>query len=149
MDNILEHLAVYTGMALTGYTLALAGAQLVGNLVSEKICSQAHLDQVVEEEARKIGVNQRTLVANFYVRNGPNYNNIRGARSKVDDFVFEGRTIPMKVLEIKEGWGASRAAVRHELYHLKKHLPRKKNRLKSFFYEEPTATVYELTGIKL
>ncbi len=150
MNEILENLATYTGIALGSYTALLAGAQAVEDLASEKIRTQEQLDKIVDEEADKLGLNKRVVVAKFYTVGDKRYHTIRGARSYVEDFNFEEHTIPIKVVEIKEGWGARRGAVRHELYHLKKHLPRKrKSFLKSFFYEEPTATLYALTGIQL
>ncbi len=153
MNNKLENLAKYTGIALGSYTVLLAGAQAFQDLASEKITSQDQLDRVGDEEAEKLGMDKRTLVAKFYAVGDENYNRINGARCFVEDFDFEEHTTPIKVVEIKEGWGASRGAVRHELYHLKNHLPRRKNPitrfLRGFFYEEPTATLYAIKGINL
>ena len=98
-------------------------------------------------------VDKRLVVAKFYAVGDKDYSTIRGARCYIEDFDFEEHTIPIKVVEIKEGWGARRGAVRHELYHLHKHMPLRKNPvakfLRGFFYEEPTATLYAITGIKL
>jgi len=150
MNELLENLATYTGIALGSYTALLLGAQAVGDLVSEKIKSQEQLDKIVDEESDKLSLDKRLVVAKFYAVGDKDYSTIRGARCYIEDFDFEEHTIPIKVVEIKEGWGARRKAVRHELYHLKKHLPRKrKSFIKSFFYEEPTATLYSLTGIQL
>jgi len=149
MSEVLENIAMYTGAIIGGYSFLLLGAQVVQDLSSEKITSQEHLDRVVNEEADNLGLDKRTLVAKFYDRASGEYDKILGARCFIEDFDFEEHTIPIKVVEIKEGWGARRRAVRHELYHLSKHLPRKKKSLiKSFFYEEPSATLYSLTGLK-
>ena len=150
MNEIIENILLCTGIAVGGYTALLAGAQLLESFTSEKIKSQEQLDAIVDEEADKLGLDKRLVVGNFYARDDKNYNTLYGARCYVDNFDFEIHTIPMKVVEIKEGWGARRGVVRHELYHLLNHLPRKKKSfLKSFFYEEPTATLYAITGIKL
>ena len=124
MNEVLKDLATYTGIALGGYTALLAGAQLI-EVASEKITSQEQLDRIVDEESDKIGIDKRLVVGKFYAAGDKNYHTIRGARCFIEDFNLEKRTIPIKVVEIKEGWGARRGAVRHELYHLKKHLPRK------------------------
>jgi len=152
MNEILKNLPAYTGIALGAYTALLFGAQAF-ELVSEKITSQEQLDDVVEEESNKLGMDSRLVVGRFYAVSGKDYDRIRGARCFQDNFEFEGHTLPMKVVEIKEGWGARRGAVRHELYHLHKHMPLRKNPiakfLRGFFYEEPTATLYATTGIRL
>ena len=153
MNEILENLPTYAGIALGTYTALLFGTQVVQDLATEKITSQEQLDGIVEEEAKKLGMDSRLVVGKFYVVGDKNYDKIRGARCYQDDFEFEGHTLPFKVVEIKEGWGARKGAVRHELYHLHKHLPLRKNPvakfLRGFFYEEPTATLYATTGIKL
>ena len=153
MNEILENLPTYTGIALGAYTALLFGAQAVQDLATEKINSQEQLDDVVEEESKRLGMDTRLVVGKFYAVGDKNYNRIRGARCYQDDFEFEGQTLPFKVVEIKEGWGARRGAVRHELYHLHKHMPLRKNPiakfLRGFFYEEPTATLYATTEIKL
>ncbi len=153
MNELLENLLTYTGIGLGAYTTFLLGAQGFQDLASEKITSQKQLDSVIEEESKKLGMDSRLVVGKFYAVSNKNYNRIRGARCFQDDFEFEGHTLHIKVVEIKEGWGARRGAVRHELYHLHKHFPLRKNPvaklLRGFFYEEPTATLYATTGIKL
>src|SRR3989344_5011776 len=120
MNEILKNLPAYTGIALGAYTALLFGAQAF-ELVSEKITSQEQLDDVVEEESNKLGMDSRLVVGRFYAVSGKDYDRIRG--------------------------------VRHELYHLHKHMPLRKNPiakfLRGFFYEEPTATLYATTGIRL
>lgn len=150
MSEILQTIATYAVTAIGSYTALMIGAQLTESLASEKIESQEQLDKIVEEEAKKLDIDPRLVVGRFYSNDD---RRIRGARCYIDDFDFEERTIPMKVVEIKQGWGARRGAVRHELYHLKNHFPLPKNKalrfLRGFFYEEPTATLYAITGVKL
>lgn len=151
--DLLENLPTYAGIILGAYTALLAGAQAFQDIASQKITSQKQLDTVVKKEAEKLGMDTRRVVGTFYAAGDINYNKLFGARSFQDDFEFEGHKIPLDVVELKEGWGARRGAVRHELYHLHKHFPLKKNplarSLRGFFYEEPTATLYAITGIKL
>ncbi|MBI2112222.1 hypothetical protein HYT52_01675 [Candidatus Woesearchaeota archaeon] len=149
MNEILKSIAVWGGSIFGIYTLFLAFAQSF-ELFSERIRSEHDLKRIVNEEADKLGMSTRDIVDIFYEKNHKNYKKIRGARCHLDTDEFEGSKLPIKVIEIKEGYGATRAVVRHELYHLYKHLPRKKNiPLMNFFYEEPTATLYALTGLKL
>ena len=141
------------GQCLVGYATLLFSAQAISSLLSEKIQSQEQLERVVEEEADILGLDKRSLIAKYYSSEDENYDHIFGARCCITNFEFEGHMIPMKVVEIKEGWGARRTAVRHELYHLLKHFPVKKNLVARFIrgalYEEPTAILYEITGIKV
>ena len=138
---------VAVGIVALPYTALLAGAQLYQDFGSEKIMSQKHLDEVIDEEAECLEMRRSPIVGQFYSANDDDYNTIHGARSFIKDVEVEGQMMPLQVLEIKEGYGARRGTVRHELYHLKNHLPREKESvLKEFFYEEPTATIYALTG---
>ena len=150
MSEILQTIAAYAGIALGSYTALMIGAQLIGSLASEKIKSQEHLDKIVEEEAKKLDMDPSLVVGIFYSSDDKR---ILGARCYEEDFDFEEHTIPMKVVEIQQGWDASRGTVKHELYHLKKHFPLPENKalrfLRAFFYEEPTATLYSITGVEL
>ncbi|MBI2665625.1 hypothetical protein HYX12_03325, partial [Candidatus Woesearchaeota archaeon] len=80
MDTILEHLGMYLGIALGSYTILLIGAQAFGSLATQKITSQKQLDQIVDEEAEKLGMDKRTLVGKFYAVDDLGYHTIRGAR---------------------------------------------------------------------
>ena len=66
MNEVLENLVTYTGIALGSYTALLAGAQAFQDLATEKITSKEQLDKIVDEEAEKLGMDKRTLVAKFY-----------------------------------------------------------------------------------
>lgn len=163
MNGIITNIGVYSTCLLGGYAALLTAGQLIENICSKKITSQEQLDEIVDKEADKLGMDKRKVFATYYSKTHPDYKKIQGARSSVqgwdkekDEIVFYDPTehrkkgiIPLKVLEVKEGWGSNVGAVRHELYHLAKHLPRKGNFLKYFFYEEPTATIYSTTGVKL
>jgi hypothetical protein len=157
-------LAKYAGYALGAYTALLFGAELVQDAISRRIHSQEELEIVVKEEAEQLGMNANSIISSFYRKENPKYNSIWGARCSKDyyypekdefvslDEVDKDKTIELNIIELREGCGATRGTVRHELYHLFKHLPREsssRNLLKEFFYEEPTAVLYSLTGVKL
>ena len=119
---------------------------------------------MVNEEAEKLGMNGRHVVSNWVARGMKKHGEIRGAGSlimgynpKADELVSPDRIdgkdiIGIKVLDLKDGWRATRRTVRHELYHLKKHLPLADNRLLrkvKWLYQEPAADVYALTGLQV
>ena len=153
MDEMLSNMPEYIAKGIGAYTALLFGVQALSTLFSQRIKSQNDLDSVVNEEAKKLCINPREVLGDFYEKRTQRYKEILGSRCTIED-VEEGEVlVHLKILEIKEGWGARRSSVRHELYHLKNNFPRPKNPivrfLRGFFYEEPTATLYETTGIKL
>lgn len=150
------------GGVVTAYAGFLVGGGLWQNFASESVTSQEQLERIVGEEADKLGLDKSKIIAEFYDKGHKNYGKIRGARSTVlhfdldrDEFVsgdeVEDKRIGLiNLLEIKEGWGANRGAVRHESYHLDKHFPRTKGivQMMKWFYQEPAAILYATTGIK-
>src|SRR3989338_6920563 len=110
MSEVSE-VASIIGIVLGGYTTLLIGAQTISSLLSEKIQSQEKLERVVDEEADKLGLDKRLIVAKYYSSKDENYDSISGARCYIEQFEFESYRMPMKVVEIKEGWGARRTAV--------------------------------------
>jgi hypothetical protein len=159
-------LAKYAGYALGAYTALLFGAELVQDAISRRIHSQEELETVVKEEAEQLGMNPNSILSSFYRKENPKYNSIWGASCskdyyypQKDEFVSpedidRNKLVELNIIELREGRGATRGTVRHELYHLFKHLPRESNSklfnfLRGFFYEEPTAVLYSLTGVKI
>ncbi len=150
MINTLKDVVSVAGALTGGYTLTLLGAQLIEALTGEKITSKSQLEGVIEEESKKLGMQDEIIVGRLYSRDDKR---IKGARCYKRDFNIDGKTFSSGVVEIKGGFGATRNVVRHELYHLKNHIPREKifhnpllRFLRGFFYEEPTATTYALFG---
>ncbi|MBW3002995.1 hypothetical protein KY337_00395 [Candidatus Woesearchaeota archaeon] len=144
------------GYALAAYATLMTSGSIIQNF-SERVNSQEELDKIVDEEAQKLGLDPARIVANL--SESPD---VRGARSRVAGFDLKTQEllsyenvdaskgiIPIRLLTLKKGWGANRGTVRHELYHLCNHLPRQRNLLKYWFYEEPTAILYAVTGIRL
>ncbi len=164
MNEIVENLAKAAGYSAGAYGILLTGGSVLEALFSHRIRSHEQLDAVLDEEAGKLEGDESSLGAKFYSNRDRGFNKIRGARSSKSGFDLEndiflsldavnGSTIvPVDLIEIKQGWGASIGAVRHELYHLSKHFPRGGGFggfLKYWLYEEPTAILYATTGLKL
>ena len=149
--------------ATGGYFTLLTLSQLIENFCSQKINSQEELEEIAEEESRRIGLNPNSVIPVYVEKDNPNYKRLYGSRCKVEGYDSENdkfvssnliddkKIICINIMEIKEGWGANRGTVRHEIYHLKKHMPRPKNRIRrkaEWIYQKPAATLYSLTGIK-
>jgi len=155
-------LALYGAGIAGGYFTLLTTGQIVENFFSQKINSENELERITKEEAEKIGLKR---VLPIYVdKDDPQHKKLRGSRSTItgfnvddDEFVssdsIDGeKIVGINLMEIKAGWGANRGTVKHELCHLKNHFPRSKNRLVrllKWFYQEPIATLYSTTGIKI
>lgn len=160
----LQDIAICGSLAIGGYFASLAGLGLVQNFISERIESEEELERVVHEESEKLGINPKSIIANFISKEGEDYQRIRGARATVkgydivkDEIVSSSEidnenVMGIGIMDIKEGWGANRGAVRHELYHIKNHLPlsdKRFVRLLKWFYQEPAAEIYAVTGIEI
>jgi len=157
----------YAGCGLLAATGIIYGADIVFNFFSEKIKSQSELEAVVNEETKKLGMKSNNILSTFHKKDDTDYYSFFGARSGIVGYDKESKAvttyddidnaniIELKVLDIKEGSRATKQAVRHELYHLSRHLPipepksKIKKFLKYFFYEEPAAILYATTGVKL
>ena len=137
----------YTVSGVLGYAVALTAAGVVQDLSSEPITSQEHLEEVVREEAAKLGLDSRLIVPTFYAQGSK----IRASRASSRYYMeFEGRQFSFHDLDLKAGFGGRRNTVRHELYHIAKHVDAtRRGVVKYFFYEEPTAILYALLGIQL
>ena len=84
MNQVIENIALCAGYALAAYTAVLGGAQLIGDLASQKIKSQEELDLIVVEEAEKLGLDKRLVLSKFYRKEDRDYSSIRGARSCIE-----------------------------------------------------------------
>lgn len=138
------------------YTLALFGAQLISSKVSKKIKSKQDLERIVKDEAEKLEITEKICVRYYAYRN------------KAEARMLEDKTYRITL----GGYFSTVNDVRHELYHIYKHLDsptrnwlrRKRNqkpsntkrlfysclkRLNYLFREEFQATTYELFGLKL
>jgi len=164
MKELFKDLAIYTSAALGAYTVLLTLAGAVENFCSRRIRTKSELEEAVEKEGIKQGIKDITIV-DFIEKSSPRYKKIRGSRASVSAYdktrnklvppenADESKGIyPINIVEIKEGLGANTGAVKHEVYHLKYHLPGPKNKilsgLKYFFYDEPAAILYSLRNLK-
>lgn len=159
MNEFQEALAWTVGSFSSIYATIMIGGSLMQSLTSEKINSQEQLDVVVGEEADKLSLERKNLVSKFFAKTDKNYNMNLGHRAGIEDYDVENdelvhhsnkkNILPMQILEITEGFGATRNTVRHELYHLKgKHVP-KTSTLKHYLCNEPRAIIYAITGLQL
>lgn len=150
----------YIGIAAASYFGLLTLGSIIEN-VSQRIKSEEELKTIATEEAHKLNINTYNLVTNLYKKGTSEYDNLLGARCLIAGFnrlteeFVSGSEInknpdvrPIKLLDLKEGWGANRGAIKHELYHFKKHFPRRRGLLQKlkWFYQEPAAVFYALTG---
>ncbi len=141
------------------YCTSVIGIQIISEIFSQKINTEKQLEEIVKEEAEKIGLDPRSIVSNFVPRGEAYKYDLRGARSTAKGYdsqkdeivpveLVDGQgIIKIHVLDILEGWGANRGAVKHELYHLKHHFPRAKNptiKFLKWLYEEPAASIYSI-----
>lgn len=140
MDEISQGVQiVLTGIALVGgsYVFTLIGSSLINKISSEKIKSQEDLERIVNEESANLGINKR-----------------------IGNIGFIDFPAAMSVKFDDENYGLyfgtnarTRKDVRHELYHIHKHLDQRgKNSflkiVKYLLIEEPQAVLYGTFGIK-
>ncbi|MBU0894928.1 MAG: hypothetical protein KKF48_03440 [Nanoarchaeota archaeon] len=115
-----------------GYMVSLVGLGLA-HALSQEINSQTELEQVVNQEVSKLGLDRSKIKARFG-ENGIDY-----VVKKADKHL----------LNIGGSIVSTRATVRHELYHILKGDTEHKSFLRTIFLEEPRACVYGLFKLKL
>lgn len=132
----------FTAYALAiglSYPLFIMLSESLFSKLSRKIISQEDLERVVKEEAEKLNISQ-AVKSEIIPESWADYEELETA-----DCIRHESGINLRFLE----GNANRIIVRHELYH---------SRHKSFdstifgslrywFYEEPSACLYALTGI--
>ena len=120
------------------YFVALLGTHLASNLLNKKIQSQEELEQIVLEEAKKLGIEGIRIDAHIKEE-------LEGELRKIGENHYR--------ISIG-GFCRNPSLVRHELYHLRRHLKGLdnegfENKLKYWFNEEPRAVLYEAFRLKL
>jgi len=116
------------------YLAAMIGTEVFSTtLFHKKIESQEQLDLIVDEEARKLGLDPLKIDTKY---NGET----DGSRKNGERYD----------LHLKGDSFSTRSTVRHELYHILRDCDRGDPKLLNYlFVAEPRAKLYELTGIKL
>ncbi len=119
---------------LTTYTSLLLGSQLVSRHFSPSINTQSQLEFILEEEKEKAGIPKTTKVSANIENERLVYSHKEGDKK-------------YKVVLAKEN--SQLVLLRHELYHIADgHCDQPYYFLRYFFWEEPQATIYSITGLK-
>ncbi len=114
------------------YLALLFGVNTLASNISDKISSQSELEVILGQEKRKLG----------------NTQNIKAVLSDTP-ISFSGITKEGELKIVVGGEFACRPAVRHELYHIHDGHIGNDSILIYYFWTEPQATLYSLTGIQL
>jgi hypothetical protein len=162
-ENLARDLIITAGAA---YAAIMVGGGIVECIFSEKIRSQEHLNRILDEETSKLGMGEDVVIGKFYRKGerghrifGSSFAAVCGYDKMSDecllpyDQVDGVNVVPVKLAIIKEGrLGGTERDVRHEIYHLYKHMPTPTGlvtrTLKYMLHDEPTAIIYALTGLK-
>lgn len=128
-------------LILGGYFYLLS----LGNIISvqdnsSKITSQKQLEQLIKQERSKIDSTNNSKIEGFLVKD----KSIVRRSTKISDNSY--------TIKLNKNY-ANLPILRHELYHiLDGHFEKNKNfpkDIKYFFIDEPQATIYSTTGLKL
>jgi len=138
-----------TAIGLSAYTLALIGLEYYSDSKSEPIRSQEHLEQIMEEEIKKLGIENKNILLILDDNEKWNY----PYAVKIGEESYEININPSKHKVV---------SVKHELYHIADGHCDFGAKFSSdsnidhlifytcyFFYYEPQAAIYAATGLKL
>lgn len=136
MDNLdLFQYVAYGLLFPIGYIGITTTAQIISSKFSEQIKDLEELEFVIKEEAKKLGIENKTI------------------KGSINDehFSFCVKYQNGSYEIILGSNGKTKANVKHELYHIYRGDLEKNgfNLLKYFFKEEPRAVLYQIFGIKL
>jgi hypothetical protein len=164
MKEIIKDISIYASYALGAYTLMLITGYALQDFCSRRISNKRELEMEVKKEAEIQGV-KNPIIIDFAERNSPRYKKMRGPRASISAYNRDTRKLvpfkdaetsegifPINILHVREGSECNTGMVKHEIYHLKHHLPGPRNKilngLKYFFYEEPSAILYALRHMR-
>ena len=123
------------------YVLSTEGISTTSMLLSEPVRTRSHLESVLNEEIKKLGITNKRISAGF---------------GKTSYGFAEVKKLSDGSYEIVSENGKNRSAIRHELYHIVRgylDYNEVSNPYSSFFkyhfVEEPQAVIYQAFGIKL
>ena len=140
----------YAGCLLSGF--------LMGHF-SRRINSEEELQELIDKEADKLGLNKRGLVgrlSSYYgagvVVCGMDYSDSDNPELVPSERIGEKDVEEANIILIGKIL-ANRATVRHEVYHMAKghckdDVKTWRSNLKHYFLHEPAAILYSLTGIE-
>ncbi len=161
MENTLQTISTYVGTVIGGSYALTYLVSAVGHglyyLFGRKCEDQDELEGVVKKEAKKLGLERKIIISDLTKRPHTARVGLRGFNTATDSIVdYEEHNedvAPVFILELSRG-NTTINNVRHELYHIAKHLGRRpSNKLariaKTYLYEEPTADLYAFTGARL
>jgi hypothetical protein len=146
-----------------GYVSIMVGGSILSDYFSEKIHDKETFERIIDEEQKRIGDGKSIVVGRFYDREDEGYDDLRTTmvgrmsfderNNKFEGYSEVSKGHPVYVMFSKDGL-ATRGIVRHELYHVKKHVDHRPNGpistgLKYWLYEEPTAILYAVSGLKI
>ena len=125
------------------YIFALGSVTLISKKDAPKIHSKSHLEQILDGERERAGIDEAVEIEVRLTNNDWEYNHVKK--------VSEGK---YKILLAPDGQNLS--TLRHELYHIADgHCDDRAriendflNELDYFFRREPQAIIYALTGLK-
>ena len=126
------------------YTLVLAqmiylwgflmGTSSLSTLFSQKIKNQSGLELILQRERKKLDIPDKIYI-------NVNWGAKSAKARKIGENEYE--------IDLKKEY-QNVSILKHELYHIKDgHLDHKTSLIRYLFYEEPQATLYQVTGIKL
>lgn len=119
------------------YLSALYQTQTISMITSPKINSQSHLEQILEGEKKRAGIKSNVNVRVKLVD-----------KTKAESWITFGEDYGL-VHEIILGGECQRLSVlRHELYHVADGHLESYDWFTYTFWEEPKATIYQITGLK-
>ena len=128
------------GFAVGFYIVGLVGTNSISSFTSPTIQNQSQLEAVIRQESKKLGIFENIIINSRF---GGEFTYLK----KIDEGEYE--------MVLNKDFG-SISDVRHELYHLAdghfdgggmaESFP---NFLKYLFWEEPQATIYALSSLKL
>ena len=163
--------AKYVGIIAASLEALHLGYMIGGTFLQRtgpKITSQEELDRIVQEEARILGIDRPKTgipIITSYSETDEARANVFGIDSDFNFYPVEkvDETGIRLIRQIELGGSdATRKMVRHELYHCKHHLKgegkadsnrdilqKVRDGTKYYFWQEPAAIFYGLTGIEL
>lgn len=132
---------LWVGISVLAYLGTLIGGHLIADINSPKLNSMSKIEAIIKEEKKKFGIKPDLAVTVGLTESDMPSATLNCINGKEQYVIKIG------------GYSQNEAVLRHELYHIfDGHLgkcPKKKIAYQDyFFWAEPRATFYQLTGLK-